>query len=245
MPIVKRQPGEAKAAATAGKVIGEAEKAKRQQAIALEREQRSSQLAAQKRAMDWEAEKMAMRSQQDFQQELADKQWEFEKFNRAKQWDIEKMEMRSRLDFEQEEKGRQKRIDSEDAKILALDRAEETGTHSKEALAPYRAQAEMNKEIAKAGGTRTAPLIRPDKPVRPPSATRQVGEMEALFELQGYTQQDVIEAGGDPAGFPGIGGEGFEQPLSEYTSPTSQAEYDAIPSGTDYIDSKGNIRTKR
>jgi hypothetical protein len=194
MPIEKRQPGEAKAAATAGKIIGEAEKAKRDQAIALEREQRAAQLNAQKMAMEWESQKMLMRSQQEFGKEM-----------RAKEWEVEKMSIRSRLDFEQEEKNRQTKIDGITTSILALDKAVESGRYTEAAVAPYRSKYETDLEIAKAGGTKTSPFIRPDKPVRPPSATRQKGEIEAQFELEGYTQQDLVELGLDPADFPGVG----------------------------------------
>jgi hypothetical protein len=242
MGIVKRQPGEAKVTAKAGEIIGKAAKEKQAEEEARRQQELSFKQAAQQRAMEWEIEKMTLRSQQDFQREL-----------RAKQWDLEKLEIRSRLDFEQEEKKRQERIDNANTKILAIDKAEESGKHSKEALAPYRAQAEMSLDIAKAGGTGTAPLIRPEKPVRPPSARSQVGEIEAGFELEGYTPQDLIDIGLNPTDFPGVGSieqsifgeEAPERPISEYSSPTTQAEYDVIPRGTDYIDSKGNIRTKR
>jgi len=146
MSIELRPKGEAKAAATAGKMIGESEKAKREQAIALEKMQRASQLKAQQMAMDWESEKMLMRSQQEFGVEM-----------RAREWEAEKMAMASQLDFQADEKDRQERIDTQKTILMALDK---DTVHSEEAKAPYRAQAEMNLEIAKAGGTGSAPLIR-------------------------------------------------------------------------------------
>jgi hypothetical protein len=110
MAIVLRQKGEAALVAKAGKAISRQREAEKTQARAERQEQQAIQLAERRRAeqaaRDWELEKMRLRSQQDFQQELATKQWDYEKFNRAKAWEIEKMEIASRNDFEQEEKER-------------------------------------------------------------------------------------------------------------------------------------------
>ncbi len=116
MGIRLEQPGAAKAAAGAGAAIGKGKRAEEDRARAEREQARAQQIAAQqearKAAMKWEQEKMAMRSQQDFQQELTAKQWEFEKFNRAKAWEIDKLEIRSRMDFEQDEKKRIQEIDA-------------------------------------------------------------------------------------------------------------------------------------
>ena len=110
MGITIRQPGESAAAAKAGTIVGKGKRAEEDRARAEREQARADQMAAQREArnaaMRWEQEKMAMRSQQDFQQELAAKQWDYEKFNRAKAWEIEKMEIASRNDFQQEEKER-------------------------------------------------------------------------------------------------------------------------------------------
>lgn len=131
MAIRLEQPGAAKAAAGAGTAIGKAQRAEEDRAR-TEREQVRAETSkarkqAQKAAMDWELQKMQMRSQQDFQQELAEKQWDYEKFNRAKEWDIEKLELRSRMDFEQEEKTRLREIDQIDSQILAVKKAKKDG----------------------------------------------------------------------------------------------------------------------
>ena len=113
MGIEIRPSGESTAYAAAGQTIGKAERAKEERARGERQAQQAQDLAARQRAdqmaMDWELQKMQMRSQLDFQQELRDKQYEYDKFNRAKEWEVEKMELASRFDFEQEEKERLRR----------------------------------------------------------------------------------------------------------------------------------------
>jgi len=84
MSIEIRQPGEAKAAAKAGAMIGD----------------------ARRRAIEWEMEKAEIRSRQAFEQELRDQQYKYDAVNRARDWQIEKMEIASRMDFEQQERQR-------------------------------------------------------------------------------------------------------------------------------------------
>jgi hypothetical protein len=121
MAIRREQPGAAKAAAKAGLTIGKGKRAEEDRAR-VEREQaRAQQRAAQQAAMEWEATKMRMRSEQDFQQELSEKQWDYEKFNRAKAWDIEKMEIASRNDFQQEEQDRSEKMAKTAAGLKAID----------------------------------------------------------------------------------------------------------------------------
>lgn len=131
MAIVKRQPGEAKAAAQAGAVIGAGQRATEERARAERAERQKEQIAAQreqrKAAMKWELKKMQMRSEQDFQQELADRQWDFEKYNRAKAWEIEKMELTSQLDFEKEEKKRSQRMEEGEIGLKQIEKAIESG----------------------------------------------------------------------------------------------------------------------
>ena len=110
MGIEIRPSGETAAYAAAGQTIGKAERAKEERAREERQAQHAQDLAARQRAdqmaMDWELQKMQMRSKLDFQQELRDKQYEYDKFNRAKEWEVEKMGLASRFDFEQEEKER-------------------------------------------------------------------------------------------------------------------------------------------
>ena len=80
MGIRKEQPGAAKAAAKTGLTIGKGKRAEEDRARGEREQARAQQRAAQQEArqaaMEWEATKMRMRSEQDFQQELATKQWD-------------------------------------------------------------------------------------------------------------------------------------------------------------------------
>jgi hypothetical protein len=131
MAIEKRQPGEAAAAAKAGTIVGTSQKTKREEAQAEQARQQQMAIkareAAEQRAMEWELQKMQMRFEQDFAQELRTRQYDLDRFNRAKEWDIEKMELRSRMDFQQEEQKRLQELDRIDSKILALRKAKEDG----------------------------------------------------------------------------------------------------------------------
>ena len=110
MAIRIEQPGAAKAAAQTGAVIGKGERAKENRARAEREQARAQQMAAQQQArqaaLQWEQEKMTVRSQLDFQKEMRAKQWEIERDDAAQQWDIDKMRLASENDFQQDEKER-------------------------------------------------------------------------------------------------------------------------------------------
>jgi hypothetical protein len=147
MGIKIRQPGEVTVAGQAAVAAGRAKGATQKQVMAERKQARTEQIQAQrtarKTAIDWELQKMQMRSQQDFQQELADKQWEYDKFNRAQAWQIEKMEMASRMDFEREERNRQKRLDELDSADAAIDKAVAEGRYAENQVAAQRFKNEM------------------------------------------------------------------------------------------------------
>jgi hypothetical protein len=125
MGIEIRQPGEAKAAAEAGKQIGAAEGRKRAENIAL-------QQAAEQRARQWELEKMQIRSQQDFAHEVRMRQAQLDAEARAKEWEVEKMELRSRIDFSEKEKERQRKMGIGRARVDAIDKAFERNEFSRD-----------------------------------------------------------------------------------------------------------------
>lgn len=147
------------------------------------------------------------RRQQAQQEEMAykdslrqqDLQISLEAESRSKMWEIEKMELRSRMDFEREERARQKKLAEQDAKVEALDNALLNGQiseedHSNAVLQtksgiPIYAQSQINKRA-------DAEDI--------PSPSRQLGDINAAFELQGYTSADLEEVGLDPNDFPMI-----------------------------------------
>jgi len=110
MAIRITQPGEAKAAATAGAMIGKGKRAEEDRARAEREQARAQQMAAQQAArqaaLEWEQQKMMLNSQQDFAHEMRMRQVGLEAEARAREWQVEKMELASRMDFEQEEKER-------------------------------------------------------------------------------------------------------------------------------------------
>ena len=119
MSIEIRQPGEAKTAAKAGTMIGDARR------------------VATERAMQWEMEKAEIRSRQAFEQELRDQQYKYDAVNRAKNWQIEKMEIASRMDFEQQERQRVRRAAEFNAGVEAIDK-DDSRTDDWKDLAKFR-----------------------------------------------------------------------------------------------------------
>jgi len=109
MAIRLRQPGVLSAFAGLGRLAGEAEAAKRQQAIAARQMEqiRAHQFDMQRRELDW--------------------QWELEKYNQAKAWEIERMRANSQLEWEREQKRYQREMDERDAKLRAIEKEREAG----------------------------------------------------------------------------------------------------------------------
>jgi hypothetical protein len=116
---------------------------------------------------------------------------------RAKLWELEKLEMRSRMDFEREERQRQKILAERDAKLNALKNAYDNGqideTDYNNAVLqtqtdiPVYTQSQINRRASVEDI---------------PSPTRQLSNINAAFELQGYTSADLEEIGLDPNDFP-------------------------------------------
>ena len=113
MGIRLEQPGAAKAAATAGAMVGKSERAKEDRARAEQQRQQAESIATQQSArqmaMQWEQEKMMLNSQQDFAHEMRMRQAGLDAEARAREWEVEKMELHSKFDFEQDEKERLRR----------------------------------------------------------------------------------------------------------------------------------------
>jgi len=109
MAIRLRQPGVLSAFAGLGRLAGEAEAAKRQQAVAARQMEqiRAHQFDMQRRELDW--------------------QWELEKYNQAKAWEIERMRANSQLEWEREQKRYQREMDERDAKLRAIEKEREAG----------------------------------------------------------------------------------------------------------------------
>lgn len=168
MGIRREQPGATQAAATTGSLIGAAQKAEETRAAARQKASQERQIKASEereaRAMQWETDKLAMRSQQDFAEELRQEQFQLDKVQRAREWDVEKMEIASRLDFDREEKDRQIKLERIDTQIAAIDKEIEAGRvdESSPDITQRRFDLNRQRDAAFAGtrpGTGRAPSI--------------------------------------------------------------------------------------
>lgn len=259
MAIRREQPGAAKAAATAGTAIGKAQRAEEDRAR-VEREQaranaEATQRKARQTAMDWELQKMQMRSQQDFQQEQTEKQWDYERFNRAKAWDIEKMELRSRMDFEQEEQERVREMSRIDAKILALKKAEEDKQFT--GREPEFKSLMFSLEQQKLGIKNPRALPRPEEQRDIPKRTDIDAAVKFLQEYEEKTTKAkklLHPFAPEPTKEEDVAAQYYRSIIDQIPggtissglpTPKTEQEYAAIPVGSQYIDSSGNTRTKR
>jgi len=109
MAIEIRPAGEAQSQALAGEIIGKGKARERFAEDVRIANARAAQEAMQQKAMDWEAQKIQMRSAQEFAQELRLGQARLNAEARAKEWEVEKMEMISQADFAQKERVRSER----------------------------------------------------------------------------------------------------------------------------------------
>lgn len=225
MGIRIEEPGAAKAAAQAGAIIGRGKRAQEERAR-TEREQAREQSQAAKvadrhAALEWERAKMQMRSQQIFQQELADKQHDYDKFNRAKDWAIEKMDIASRNDFMQEEKERQQKIDKWQIGRKAIEDSDNI----------YHTQAQKDEALWKWDVKHKTGLLPPAAPkaetVRKPSPTqiKAAAELRMLYgekEIGGAEEywRELQELGLEKEDTP----DSDEFPLYPERSPKIQAE---------------------
>jgi len=201
MGIRIEQPGGAKAAATAGTMIGKADRAKEDRARAERQQAQAAQDQARQMAMQWEQQKMLLNSQQDFAHEQRLRQAQLEGEARSREWDVEKMEIRSRIDFEGEEKERRRVMDEAVTGIKAIDKYVKSGKGTETDVQQLRLGYEIQKETGKMPPNS---LLQSSKPTKPKSNTEQMRELEAGMTLKGFTEQDVVDAGLNPADYPGI-----------------------------------------
>jgi len=217
MGIRITQPGESKAAAQAGTAIGKGKRAEEDRARAEREQARAAQMAAQqearKAAMQWEQEKMAFRSQQDFQKELRDKQRTIDMEGRAKDWEVEKMALRSQQEFADELKKTQSIKDEATTEIKALLDGERTGKWMRNEIEDKLQQAYFREET----GTRGYAGDFKDNNYR--DAENRRGSMENLLgykglplpeleqeitQIENLTPEMIERAGLDPEDFPGV-----------------------------------------
>jgi len=219
-------------------------------------------LAGQARKQE-EIQKMQMEF--DYRQSLRqqDMMIDLQMQERAKAWEIEKMELRSRMDFQREEQKRQRKIDDAENAIRQLEKEIQAGKFDeddlqiKNLMLYYELQSQFP-DRAPPTGLIKPPVERAEKVVSP---TQRISAMRALREEE-YQEPTWLERklpwGKEPLS-PEIEAEKeiLQSIVSgEYTAPArvispglpepkTQQEYDMIPSGSQYIDSNGNVRTKR
>jgi len=222
MAIRITQPGEVKAAATAGAMIGKGKRAEEDRARAEREQARAQQMAAQQAArqaaLEWEQQKMMLNSQQDFAHEMRMRQVGLEAEARAREWQVEKMELASRMDFEQEEKERLRVKAEYAAGRDTLDKKKEEMPDGEYERALFRYDT-----IYAAKGVPAAveglgfyeqkqdPNIKRRKELEA-IVSPEFGRAMSITELEeearslGYASEDLTELGLDSADFPGVRG---------------------------------------
>jgi len=182
MSIEIRPSGEAQSQALAGEIIGKGKARERFAEDVRIANARAAQEAMQQKAMDWEAQKMQMRSAQEFAQELRLGQARLNAEARAKEWEVEKMEMISQADFAQEERVRTEKYGRFSDTMTYIDDLEQQGIYSKEQIADMKFRAALPYE--KDGFKEVSQVL---------------GEHDAVMRLQ--EQQEKQEYGLKPAAY--------------------------------------------
>ena len=133
MAIEIRPAGEAKSQALAGEIIGKGKAREKFAEDVRISNARTFQAEQQQKAMDWEAQKMQMRSAQEFAQELRLNGARLNAEARAREWEVEKMEMISQADFAQKERVRAERYGQFSDTKSYINYLRQSGELSKEA----------------------------------------------------------------------------------------------------------------
>lgn len=178
---------------------------------------------------------------------------------RAKLWEIQKMELHSQTDFAREEQKRQRALDEMDASIRAIKESDlfDKGSPRQElAILNVRLKAMDSAQISESeAGIDTEPVQKVPTPTQRVSAMKKLREEEVFQEptwLQawlpggkGELSEDVLR---EKELLESIAAGQYVPPAGIITpglpTPTTQAEYDRIPRGSQYIDRVGNKRTK-
>ena len=232
-----------------GTLIAAAQRAGEAQA-ALRAQEQAERLQAQQMEFDY---RTALR-QQDMVIDL-------QMSERVKMWEIEKMEISSRTDFAREEKKRQRVLDELDAAVKYINDSDLFDEGQKERLL-FTAKL----KAVKADVPGLSKILFPTEPTpRQVTPTQRVSAMKKLREEEAFQEPTQWQKflpeifGGRPSELSpeilaekelleSIAAGQYEPPTGIITTglpePKTQAEYDRIPRGSQYIDSKGNVRTK-
>lgn len=178
---------------------------------------------------------------------------------RAKLWEIQKMELRSQGDFAREERKRGRALDEYDAAVKYIDESDYFDDSQKEGL-KFKAKMKLLNQNVTDRSIFPEMYSRQTAAERPPSPTQRISAMKML-ETEQYqepnwlqkllpygkgelSEQDVVQKQileGIVAGKPNVP-TGTISP--DIPRPTTEAEYNRIPRGSQYVDSKGNVRIK-
>lgn len=188
MPIRIEQPGAAKAAATAGTIIGKGQRAEEDRARAEREQARAQAEAAQKQArqvaMDWELQKMQINSQRAFERELRVEDYRLMAEDRAAERAVERIEFSKDLEFQYETQERQRKRSVLDASEAGLDNSIEKGEHTEDELAVRNKRTEYK-------ARRLA--IELDQPFVDPIARQQAANREERAQESAARQAEVHE----------------------------------------------------
>ena len=223
MGIRITQPGQAKAAAKTGAIVGKGKRAEEDRARAEREQVRAQQMAAQQQArqaaLEWEQQKMMLNSQQDFAHEMRMRQAGLEAEARAQEWQVEKMELASRMDFEQDEQERLRHKAEYVAGRDTLDKKKDEmpdGEYERASfeLASIYAPKGVTEAVDKIGykEEKQSPNIQRRKELEAvvgPEFGRAMSlqELEEEVGIDGLSTEELTELGLDPADFPDAGSE--------------------------------------
>jgi hypothetical protein len=223
----------------------------------------AGQSAAAQRDIDRSLRLQEAVRREEFEREMSEfrAQLDIDAAKRSQMWQLEKMEISSRLDFERAEKERVRKLDAVDNALRQIDREVEAGRITEAQAAPIR----FAQEMKKFGASVPVSLIKPPTPPKPKTVSLSE-QMRAYGLLQG---EELKEPGWLPKLAHSVtGGILGKEPLSEedifYKEmfekaakgiPTgtissglpvvkNDADFDALPSGTDFVDPEGNVRRK-
>lgn len=220
----------------------------------------SKQEAETRRRQEAQARKQEIQEQRQYQESVKqlDAQLDIEMYERSKRWEIDKMQLRSQVDFQREEQQRQRKLDSIDSALQQIDKEVLAGRMTEQEAYPLKLKYEMNKM----GVDVPVSLLptRREERERVVSPTQRISAMRALREEE-YQEPTWLEKalpwGKEPLSpeleaereiLRGIVSGEYTAPVKAISpglpEPKTQQEYDAIPSGSQYIDSRGNVRTK-
>ena len=252
MAIEIRPSGEAQAVAQAGRVVGAGERAKEERARAEREQQRALEMQARDAARAWELQKLILNSQQDFAHEQRMRQAQLDAEARAREWEVEKMELASRFDFEQDEKKRLRRKATLDSGMESINNSD--APEKEKEIARFTLKSKYMDVEGYEDVLGIKPFYKETKPKEPSFYEKKVAQefLQEVEEAKPNWLKRILPKSweGGPSEEQLKLAEQAKEILGQGTissglpNPKTKEEYDKIPSGSQYIDSTGNIRVK-